>query len=332
MSSSPSPTYFITAASGNIGRRLVPLLLSQPSQPTLVLPTTNPDRLASQLQTKAYDPRVKIVHGDIQDPIFLETTFKAHHATAVFLCLTGENELMVTLNFFDAMKRAGTIKHLVYVSICGDFDLDAMRSGTLHDSAAGHVLVKHVLEAKLRYGLSPPWGQPGGFSWTILGPTLFYTNDLRSKQSILKQGFFDEPLGRKGVSRVDPADIALAAVNALQDDGKVWASKKVMIGGLKTYSNVEVAKLWSEALGTNIVPAKSDEEGFAALEELFRLRVNPAFGREMKLMYEWFDGSGFGMTEAEFQDQVALLGREPTSYEQFVSKTAEEWKVEFAEA
>ncbi|KAK7416160.1 hypothetical protein QQX98_005357 [Neonectria punicea] len=331
MSSNTSPTYFITAASGNIGKRLVPLLLSQPSHPTLVLPTTNPDRLASQLQTKAYDPRVKIIHGDIQDPIFLETTFKAHHVTAVFLCLTGENELMVSLNFFDAMKRAATVKHLVYLSACGDFDLDAIRSGTLHDSAAGHVLVKPILEAKLRYGLSPR-EQPGGFSWTVLGPTLFYTNDLRSKQSMLKQGFFDEPLGRSGVSRVDPADIALAAANALQDDGKVWAGKKVMIGGLKTYSNVEVAKLWSEALGTDIVPAKSDEAGLAAFEELFRPRMNPVYARDMRLMYEWFDVRGFGMTEAEFQDQVALLGRAPASYEQFVSKTAEEWKVECAEA
>lgn len=211
---------------------------------------------------------MKIIHGDVQDPIFLETTFKAHHVTAAFVCLTGENELMVTLNFFDAMKRAGTVKHLVYLSACGDFDLDAIRSGKLHDNAAGHVLVKSIIEAKLRYGFPIPRGQPGGFSWTIIGPSLFFGNDLRSKQSILKQGFFDEPLGSKGVSRVDPGDIAVAVSNALQDDGKVWAGKKVMIGSLETYSNIAVAKLWSEALGIDVIPAKSDEEGLAAFDSL----------------------------------------------------------------
>ncbi|KPM43935.1 hypothetical protein AK830_g2573 [Neonectria ditissima] len=328
MSSNTSPTYLITAASGNIGKRLVPLLLSQPSKPTLVLPTSNPDRLASQLQPKADDPHVKIIHGDVQDPIFLESTFKAHHVTAVFLCLTGENELMVTLNFFDAVKQAETVKHLVYLSACGDFDLDAIRAGNLRGNAAGHVLVKPIVEAKLRYGLAESREQPGGFSWTIIGPSLFFGNDLRSKQSILKQGFFDEPLGRAGVSRVDPGDIALAVSNALQDDGKVWAGKKIMIGSLETYSSTAVAKLWSDALGIDVTPAKSDKDGLAAFEELYRPRIKAVWARDLRLMYEWFEIHGFGMTEAEFQDQVTLLGKKPSSYEGFVSKTAEDWKVE----
>lgn len=54
------------------------------------------------------------------------------------------------------------------------------------------------------------------------------------------------------------------------------------------------------------------------------------WARDLRLMYEWFDVHGFGMTEAEFQDQVALLGRAPGSYEQFVSKIAEDWKIKLA--
>ncbi|KAH7011024.1 hypothetical protein EDB80DRAFT_890945 [Ilyonectria destructans] len=326
MSSNIPPTYLLTAASGHIGKHLVPLLLSHPSKPTLVLPTANPDRLASQLQPEIDESRVKIIHGDVQDPVFMETLLKSHQVTAAFICLTGENELMVTLNLFDAIKRSGTVKHLVYLSACGDFDLDVIRAGGLRNNAAGHVLVKPILEVKLRYGLTPPRGQPGGFSWTIIGPSLFYVNDLRSKQSILKQGFFDEPLGSKGVSRVDPRDIALAVANALQDDGKVWAGKKVMVGSLETYTNTDVAKLWSAALGTDVTAAKSDEGGLTTFEELYRPRINPTWARDLRLMYEWFDAHGFGMTEAEYRDQVALMGKAPTSYEEFVNETANEWK------
>ncbi|RSM08920.1 hypothetical protein CEP52_004377 [Fusarium oligoseptatum] len=325
MSSDTPSTYLITAASGHIGQRLVPLILAQDTRPTIILPTNNPDRLKSQLGSYGNDARVKVVHGNIQDPIFLETTMRAHGVTATFVCLTGENELMVTLNFFDAMKRAETVKHLVYLSACTNFDLDAIQAGHLKDVTAGHVLVKHIIEAKLRYGLLER-DQPGGFSWTIIGPSLFFDNDLRSKGSMLKQGFIDEPLGNKGVSRADLADIALATANALQDDGRVWAGKKVMIGSLKTYTSTDTARLWSEALGAEITAAKSDEEGLAEFEKLYRTRVGSVWARDMRLMYEFFERNGFGMTEAEHQEQVKLLGKNPANYEEFIKKTAGEWK------
>lgn len=325
MTSHTPPTYLITAASGHIGQRLVPLLLAQPARPTLILPTNNPDKLKLQLGSNGNDARIRVVHGNIQDPDFLETTLKTHAVTATFVCLTGENELMVTLNFFDAMKHAQTVKHLVYLSALGNFDLDAIQAGQLQDVSSGHVLVKHIIEAKLRYGVTER-NHPGGFSWTIIGPSLFFDNDLRSKENMLKQGFFDEPLGSKGVSRVDPEDIALATANALQDDGHIWAGKKIMIGSLETYTSTDTARLWSEALGTEITAAKSDEEGLVEFEELFRKRVNSTWARDMRLMYEFFERNGFGMTETENKDQVKLLGRSPASYEEFVKKTAEGWK------
>jgi uncharacterized protein YbjT (DUF2867 family) len=323
MSSKTSPTYLLTAASGNIGKRLIPLLLSQPSKPKLVLPTRDPARLISQIHGNEQDPRIKVVQGDINDPIFVEEILSRHGVTGAFICITGEKELMMTLNLFDAIKRAGTVQHLVYISASGNFDLDAIQAGSIRNNTTGHMLVKPILEAKLRDSL--PRAQ-GGFSWTIIGPTLFFTNDLRSKQGMLDQGVFDEPLGSKGVSRVDPGDIALAVANAFDDDGREWAGKKVMIGSLETYTNIEVAKLWSEALGTPISPTLSDEDGLAGFEERFRGTMGPVFARDMRLMYEFFDAEGFAMSQAEYETQVALLGKTPGSYEKFVEETAEQWK------
>jgi hypothetical protein len=143
---------------------------------------------------------------------------------------------------------------------------------------------------------------------------------------MLEEGFFDEPLGSKGVSRVDPGDIALAVANALQDDGRAWNGRKVMIGSLERYTNNDVAKLWSEELGVEITPAMSDEIGLAAFETLYRTRINPLWARDMRLMYEIFESEGFGMNQAEYDDQVALLGKAPASYEKFVKTAAEQWK------
>ncbi|WAO97225.1 NAD(P)-bd-dom domain-containing protein [Fusarium falciforme] len=320
-----TPTYLITAASGNIGRHLIHHLFYNHDKATIVLPTNNPDRLQEQLGSIANNSRVKVVHGNIQEPGFIEATLKSHNVTAAFICLSGENELIVTMNLFDAIKRSGTVKHLVYLSGCGNYDLDAIRAGGIRDNWAGNTLVKHIIEAKLRYG-TPPRNQPGGFSWTILGPSQFFSNDYRSKEAMLKNGFFNEPLGNKGVSRVDTRDIALAAANALRDDGQVWGRKKVMIGSLETYTIVDIAKLWSEALGTEITAAKSDEEGLATFEGHFKPFIGPVLARSITLMYKGFDANRFGMNEAEYEDQVALLGKAPASYKEFVKTTAQEWK------
>ncbi|KAG7405330.1 hypothetical protein Forpe1208_v015544 [Fusarium oxysporum f. sp. rapae] len=325
MSTKASPVYFITAASGTIGQRLIPLLLSHSSRPTLVLPTSDANRLISQLGTKEQHDRIKVLQGDIKDPMYVEAVAKSHDVTAAFICITGEDELLVTLNVLDALTRAQAVKHIVYLSGCGDFDLGPIRSGLLRSLSAGHIVVKAILEAKLRYGSSPR-NEFGGFSWTILGPTLFFTNDLHAKQNLLDNGIFDEPLGSRGVSRADPEDIALAVSNALEDDGRMWGGKKIMIGSLKTYSNTEVAKLWTDALGFQVTTVRSDNDGLATIERRSRPLLSAQWARDIRLMYEWFEAQGFGMAEKEYEDQVLLLGKTPASYEEFIEKTAYEWR------
>jgi hypothetical protein len=102
------------------------------------------------------------------------------------------------------MKRAGTVKHLVYVSACGDFAVGAGLQEMMRTQSAMHVVVKATIEQKLKYD---------GFPWTttVLGLSLFFTNDLRSKDTMLKEGFFDEPPGAAGVSRISTPDIALSS-------------------------------------------------------------------------------------------------------------------------
>lgn len=172
----------------------------------------------------------------------------------------------------------------------------------------------------------PARGQKGGFTYTTLGPTLFFDNDLRSKKSILDSHLFDEPIGSKGVSRVDPADIALGVVKAFEDDGKQWHDQKIMIGSRKAYTNTEIQQIWSKALGKEIKVAQSDEAGLTDFEQHFRKAVGPSWARDMRLMYELFENVGFSMTEDQYKIQVEFLGKEPSSYEEFVEATVKNWK------
>ncbi len=102
----------------------------------------------------------------------------------------------------------------------------------------GHVLVKTAVEQMLRG--CPVWndegGGGGGRTFTILGPTLFFGNDLRGKGGMMGPGgVYGEPVGTKGVSRVDVKDIALAVVKVAEEPER-WSGRKIMIGSKQLYT------------------------------------------------------------------------------------------------
>lgn len=312
------PTILITAAGGNIGSILVPKLAQEQVQ--LILPTSDAARLKKSLSPAS---NVAIEEGSIKDPQWVEAILRKHQVDTVFLCLTSHDELIVALNFFDAMKRAGTVKHLVYVSACGDFVSDAGLKYLMQTQSAMHVVVKATIEQKLKYG---------DFLWTttILGPTLFFSNDLRSKDSMLNDNFLDEPLGKAGVSRISLPDIALAAHNTLLNPAK-WSGKKIMLGSLRRFTGTETAALWSKALGRDI-RIEHEAEHYEAAYPLWKRQafgldevMSKAWERDLRLMYEAFGEYGFGMSEEEHRLQVEVLGKEPDDYIQWVQETASQW-------
>lgn len=315
---SPTPTILITAAGGNIGSALVPKLAQEQVQ--LVLPTSNAARLQGIFSPAS---NVAIEEGSIKDAQWVEGIITKHRVDTVFLCLTSLDELIVALNFFDLMKRAATVKHVVYLSACGDFVEGAGLETLMHTQPAMHVIVKATIEQKLKYG-DYPW------TFTVLGPTLFFSNDLRSKNSMLKEDLFDEPLGKAGVSRISVPDIALAARNTLLDPAK-WAGKKIMLGSLRRFTGAESAALWSKALGREIRMEQSPEHYETAYPQWKRQAfglddlMSKTWERDLRLMYEAFGEYGFGMTEEEFHLQVEVLGKQPDDYSQWVLEMGSQW-------
>jgi uncharacterized protein YbjT (DUF2867 family) len=318
----------LTAAGGHIGSELIPLLIKAHPETKLVLPTSNATRLSAKHPPS--EGNLAIEQGSLRNPQWLESIMRKHSVDAVFLCLTGTDELMTSLNFFDAMLRAGTVEHLVYLSACGDLISPQAVENVMKHYRAAHVIVKTTLEQHLARG-GYPW------STTVLGPSLFMGNDERCTQSLLEKGFFTEPLGEVGVSRVHEGDIAAVAAQTLLHPEK-WQGKKIMIGSLKRYTGAETCKIWSEALGgKEISMVPSTEEGFREIEDGFALLKNGgdlskveddarAWGRDLRLMFEGFAVTGFGMEESDYRLLKEVLGREPRDYGEWVWETAKGWK------
>ncbi|CAI6339968.1 unnamed protein product [Periconia digitata] len=325
----------VIGSTGKIGRRLIPRLLSSPSTPTLVLPTTKePSTLLSTVSSlPGYDEsRVHVPQGSISDPPFLDALLQKHSVTSVFMAMTGPDELFTTSLVLSALQRSATVKHVVYISAAGDYSVDAIKAGGMQGSDAANVLVKFLVEAKLKYGIAArddgesadKGKKKTGFSWTVLGPTLFTDNDAMGKQWLMERGVYFQALGGgAGISFVDVEDIALAGVIALEDDGRKWGGKKIIIGGKKAYTGDEVAKLWSDALRKELRLAERDE-----VEADLAGVIGPGHARMLADMFQEFGERGFAMSEEQYREQVAFLGKEPEEYEQFVQSTAQAWKAE----
>lgn len=310
----------ITAAGGHIGQELVPLLL-QDSYLKLILPTTNEAHLRSSLPDD--NNKIVVEEGNISDPKWFQSILTSHQVDTVFLCLTGTDELFTTMNALNSIARSGTVKYLIYLSGCAEFVSPEGIVNLMQVCDAAHVIVKALIELKLKYGNYP-------FTWTILGPTLFFINDLRSKRNLLTRGLFDKPLGEMGVSRVAPSDIALATRNAIFDQGERFGSRKIMIGSRHAYTGAEITSLWSEALGRDITMTAPTDEGLSQLEDHMGAHMPgsdaKAWARDLSLMYKMFSKGRFGMSDEQYAEQVQLLGKEAENYSEWVRKTAACWK------
>lgn len=320
MSSPHIETVLITAAGGNIGSALVPKLLEHDFK--LVLPTSDAARLRSKLAIEASYERISIESGSMKNVRWVQSILTKHAVDVVFLCLTGTDELFTTLNFLDAMQRVGHIKQLIYLSACGDYVSAKGVEELMRAHSAAHVLVKSTIEQKLIYDAFP-------WQTTRLGPQLFVSNDLRSKDSMLMNGLFDEPLGEKGVGRVFESDIALAACNAILAPER-WTGKKVNLGSLRRYKGFEVAEMWSRAIGRTVKICENVDDDYSTLEDRIEGHIGQAgssgWGRNLRLMYEAFGRVRFGMTQEEYESQIELLGKEPEDYEKWVEGTGKAWR------
>ena len=159
------------------------------------------------------------------------------------------------------------------------------------------------------------------FEWTILRPNNFYQNDVFFRDALLKYGVYPQPLGDAGVSRVDVRDIAEAAAIALTGGGH--AGQTYNLVGPDAWTGAKTAEVWSRALGRPVAYAGNDLDAW----EKQSLQYMPDYVVfDFKLMYQFFQETGFKATPRDVERQTKLLGHAPRRFEDYVRETALAWK------
>ncbi|MHB1341698.1 MAG: SDR family oxidoreductase [Coriobacteriia bacterium] len=197
--------------------------------------------------------------------------------------------------FIDAMAAAG-VARVVFLSVQG--------AGT------NPFVPHHGIERAL---------VRSGIAWTFLRPSFFMQNlstthatDIRERDEVFV------PAGRGRTNFIDVADIAEAAAVVLAQGGH--AGKAYELTGSAALTYTEVAEAISRACGRTIIyPVPSSRQFARRMREAGH---DAAFIRVMGSIYLI---ARMGMAGGTTNELEVLLGRRPTTFEEFARRDSECW-------
>lgn len=289
----------VMGARGRVGREVLKALAHRGAAVRALVrkPSTGPAGLAG----------VTEVVGDLRDGASLRAALDGV-ASAFFVTPHDEQEEQLGLAFLAAARDAG-VRRVVFASAYHPA-LPNPLAFRLFVAAMGvftHYGPKLRVEGHVRRcGLSP----------VVLMPSNFFQNDELFTKELLA-GEYPQPLGTKGVNRVDCADIGEAAARALTDEG-VNEGAWPLVGPDATLTGPECAAAWSQALGREVRYAATLERWRALAKDRMHPRELEDFGKT----YALFHRAGVAATEADLARTAALLGRPPRAYATYVAEQA----------
>ncbi len=281
----------VVGGTGTVGRQVTRHLLERGA--TVRVLSRTADRAKLELPVEA-------VQGDLEQPSTLESQFTGVDAMFLLNALS-RSETTQGLSAVEAARKAG-VKKIVYMSVL-------MPPGS---EAIPHFASKIPVEQAV---------MESGLAWTILRPNNFYQNDLGLRDPIVGSGVYTQPLGDRGVSRVDVRDIADGAVNALFDpahEGAIYA-----MNGPRPWTGAETARIYAENLGRMVRYAGNDLTAWAEQVSAF---MPDWLVKDLVIMYGFFQERGFQATPAELELQRKLLGHDPRAFETFAWEVTPLWR------
>ena len=269
----------ITGGSGNVGKEV----LKQ------IVPTGANVRAAFQTVTKAAaaPSGVEIVTMDYNKPETLQAALKG--IERVFLVAPPTPNLPVLeRKAIDEIKRSG-VRHVVKLSAMGGRDAIFTRQ---HADSEDYI-------------------KSSGVAYTFLRPNGFMQNFVTyNGATINSQNAFYGSQGEGKVSHIDLRDIAAVAVKTLTEDGHQGSG--YTLTGPEALSNARVAETLSEDTGREIKYVDLTAEQFK--QALIGAGL-PAWSANALVDLQQFYRRGGA--SAVTRDVEQLLGRKPTSFEQF---------------
>jgi uncharacterized protein YbjT (DUF2867 family) len=166
-----------------------------------------------------------------------------------------------------------------------------------------------------------------GIAYTILRPNNFFQNDLWLKSAIMQYGVYPQPIGGKGLNRVDVRDIADCAVNALMRSG--YESQTYDVNGPDILTGEGTARIYTKYLGREVRYSGDDLDAWA---EKVKNMMPEFMIPEMRIMYGYFQEKGMIASKEGREKTQKLLGHGPRTFDDFVKEIATEWKSTAAKA
>ena len=239
-------------------------------------------------------PNVEIVQGDMAHPETLAAGLRGVER-AMLISSSDPMMLDVQTNFIDAARQAG-VKHVVKLSGIMPELASAFRFARMHGE------IEKRLEAS-------------GMAFTHLRAGEFMPAYFRQVPNITAKGAMFLPMEEARIASIDVGDIAEIAAKVLTGSGH--EGKTYPLTGPEALTMKEVAEKLSAAAGktiryVNVPPEAARQAQLAAgmppylADALFELFAERRNGKEAKV----------------WPDAQALLGRLPTSFDEFARRNA----------
>lgn len=282
----------VIGGTGNVGGLTASNLLEKGEKVTVM--TRTADKIAS------LPGAVKGVVGNLADPPSLRKAFEGIE-NLFLITAVHPDEARHGQNGVHAAKKAG-VKKIVYLSV-------ALPADSHH---IPHFASKIPIENAIR---------ESGIGFTILRPNNFFQNDLMFKDAIMQFGLYPQPLGMKGVSRVDSRDIADAAANALTEDGH---DKKIYnLHGPESLTARDCARIWGHHLGSEVNYMGDDLDKWS---EAAAANMPAWMVYDYRIMYEYFQKNGFKPMGNDAVEAEKVLHHPPRNFDSFCSGIAAIWR------
>ncbi len=282
----------VLGGTGTVGSAVVPALVAKGHAVRVMTRSAEKARSAPE----GIEARV----GDLADPMGLGMAFDGIEAVFLLNAVspTETQEGLAALNW---AKTAGAVK-IVYVSVQGcDVASHIPHFGS-------KVAVEHAIRLS-------------GIDYTILRPNNFFQNDKWVRDALIQYGVYPQPIGEKGLSRVDVRDIADAAAGAFTDHGA--SNETFVVAGPDVLTGSQTASIYGHALGSGVVAL----DDLDAWEEQCREQMMPDWMMfDFRLMYEYFNAHGLIAPREAIAKTEKLMGHPARRFTAFVDEAVSAWR------
>lgn len=275
----------ILGGTGTVGSRIVERL-SDAKYDLRVLTT-------SEAKAKKLRGSVHAYIGSLENAASMQGAFEGVD-NVFMLNAQSQTEVQQGLQAISAAKKAG-VKKFVYQSI----------HNVREAAHVNHFKPKIQIEDALK---------ESGLRYVFICPNNFYQNDIWLKQSITQYKLYNQPIGSKGINRVDVRDIAEVVQRVFETDK--YDFKSITVAGPDSLTGEDTARILTEKLGYRVEYAGDDLQLF---RDSFSQWLPAWIVEDWAVMYQYFQEKGLKATESELLELSSILLRQPRSYEEFLS-------------